>query len=626
MGPRVIDVPADDPSWGAKVRAYGFREQGSRDFRMLPAAFAVWTSSLATHGVWAMVMDACSQEATNGATIPRTPWQLTACVLPVAALAAVLCVMSRRSPGMATVVASAMMMASAATLVSDVSQWHDSAFVLSRQGSTGVSAQAQVTAPMMTSSRRGYDCQADAVLRTIRYAQPDAPDARTLVEPSRAPVRLFASGSSCRALLQDVTVRITGELSRAQYGGRPLWLAADGSDVVTLRGQGWLRRVISSMQEAFFDVTERLNDQGRILVPGLTLGMLGHEHVPVHAGAGEDRTIDEHYARNVEDRFKRSGIMHLMAVSGGHFALVADMVRRLCSRLLLHRRIVACCVAASYVLLSMLMFPSDSVLRALIMGLIGAAALFVGRRGQSVSALCWTVIAVLMAAPSMARSYGFALSCAAVLGIVMFSKPVARWLEGPLPRPVAGSLSLTVSAQSLTLPIQVLMEPELPLASIPANLMVGPFVDVATLAGLAALMTSMIDRRLALPLAWLSSCGTRVMDGVAAWLSSGRYAVVPWAGGVAGATLMLAAQAMLVTLIAVGTGLMRRRSMAHASRYGLEYASPSHGSTSGTDDTRRSGAPSGRGIQSSGAPYRRRRRDRIAAWLAETRRMFDKEE
>ena len=69
-------------------------------------------------------------------------------------------------------------------------------------------------------------------------------------------------------------------------------------------------------------------------------------------------------------------------------------------------------MAVSDVMLAIVVFPSDSVLRALLMGLSGAAAVaHFYRRGQSVSSLSWTVIIVLLIAPSMSVSYGFALSC-----------------------------------------------------------------------------------------------------------------------------------------------------------------------------------------------------------------------
>lgn len=86
----------------------------------------------------------------------------------------------------------------------------------------------------------------------------------------------------------------------------------------------------------------------------------------------------------------------------------------------------------------------------------------------------------------MSASYGFALSSAAVLGIVLFAERLAGAFERAMPHGIAEMMAMTVAAQLFTLPIQVLMEPELPLLSVPANLLVSPFVGLATMAGLMA--------------------------------------------------------------------------------------------------------------------------------------------
>lgn len=506
----------------------------------------------------------------------------------------------------------AMLLSAIATLSADLTQWHDPAIRLAREsGESSVVATLHVSTPATASDLRDADCQADAALRSLA--------AGTVIRPSVMPVRLFASGLDCAMVADGATIRVHGILQEARFGKRPLWIVAerigdDRSAVDVIRAPTVIARTIAHMRQSFFDVTERLSDQGRVLVPGLTLGVLGQDHVNVvggivmpeddgeHAASAAIRpsAVDDTYAGMVEDQFRRSGIMHLMAVSGGHFLLVADLVRRLCARLLLPRRFVAGCVAAAYLMLAATMYPSDSVLRALVMGLFGAAAMFVGRRGQSVSALSWTVIGVLLADPAMARSYGFALSCVAVLGIVLFSGPIGERLCALLPRFVAEPLAMTVAAQSLTLPIQILMEPELPFASVPANLLVSPFVGFATIAGLASLLVSWASPQCGFVLAWIASCGTQVMERVAAWLASGRYAVIPWGNALAGgpsgnlpaALLMLAVEASFAAMLVHGTKRLRRLRDPHP------------------------GLP--------GEPFRPSPRTRIALWFAHTTTFLEK--
>ena len=222
------------------------------------------------------------------------------------------------------------------------------------------------------------------------------------------------------------------------------------------------------------------------------------------------------------------------------------------------------------------MFPSDSVTRAFIMGLIGALTYAMGRRTQALSALCWTIIGVLAVNPDMSASYGFALSSAAVLGIVLFAGRLAGAFERAMPHGIAEMMAMTVAAQLFTLPIQVLMEPELPLLSVPANLLVSPFVGLATMAGLMALACAWCEPWLAGVFAWISSWGTLVMERVALWLGGSTMAVIPWKDGVTGAVLIVAVE--------IGIGMLLvfvSRCLQHVRRYeagmpGVRFGSAWH--------------------------------------------------
>ena len=149
------------------------------------------------------------------------------------------------------------------------------------------------------------------------------------------------------------------------------------------------------------------------------------------------------------------------------------------------------------------------------------------------------------------------MSSAAVLGIVLFAGRLAGAFERAMPHGIAEMMAMTVAAQLFTLPIQVLMEPELPLLSVPANLLVSPFVGLATMAGLMALACAWCEPWLAGVFAWISSWGTLVMERVASWLGGSTMAVIPWKDGVTGAVLIVAVE--------IGIGMLLVCSSAVAS-------------------------------------------------------------
>ena len=512
------------------------REQGSGDWRLLPATLCGWAASLATHAVF----DYCVEQEGRLGVLPLV-LVLTVPLLALLGLPFMRSPILRLPVGMRRAVAAwhfsiivcvvAAMACASSALTYDVLQWRDAASYAARKGESDVVALIRTTSPAVNSNRRTNDCQIDATISTITASR--------VTQPSMMRVRVYADRPDCGTLKQGGEYRMRGTLAISRYGAMPLWLT-DIASVECIRASNPALRVIDMMQQAFFEQTSRLSDQGKVLVPGLTLGILGQDYIPPDSGNGKTGTgIDSTYANLLENAFQRSGILHLMAVSGGHLAVVATIVRAACSFLLLPRRVTAIVIGMSYIMLAMCVFPSDSVSRALLMGLAGAGFLLLGRRTQALAALNWTTLGMLMANPHMSRSFGFALSCAAVLGIVLFANPLSAWLTPIMPSFIAQTMAMTVAAQLFTLPIQVLIEPELPVYSIPANLVVAPFVGFSTLAGLASLAISWILPNMGFMLANLASWGTAVMELMALNLGSGEHATIPWAGGAGGALLII---------------------------------------------------------------------------------------
>lgn len=230
-----------------------------------------------------------------------------------------------------------------------------------------------------------------------------------------------------------------------------------------------------------------------------------------------------------------------MAVSGGHFTLIAML-----DSAAIYAR--DCCATVCHGMLhcpGLWIVSFDDGPRGF--GVQGADHGVARRRGCDGGATSPGVkrvscaIGILLLRPSMATSYGFALSCAAVLGIVTLARPMRPRHSLRHAKPVAAALAMTIAAQLSTLPIQILMEPQIPLLSCVANLLVTPVVSYSTLLGLAALACAWINVDMAFAFARLASAGTRVMEVVARSLADAPCSV-PWKDGIAGALLVLAVE------------------------------------------------------------------------------------
>ena len=142
-----------------------------------------------------------------------------------------------------------------------------------------------------------------------------------------------------------------------------------------------------------------------------------------------------------------------------------------------------------------------------------------------------------------------------------------------MPHSLAEMMAMTIAAQLFTLPIQVLMEPELPLLSVPANLLVAPFVGLSTITGLMSLALAWCMPWLAGVFAWVSSWGTLVMERVAMWLGSNEIATLPWKDGVVGAALILLAELGIGALLVLVTRQVKRVRQPEAGLPGMRFGS-----------------------------------------------------
>lgn len=594
-------------------------ECGGDDRRLLPVALALWAACLGTHLLfrWCMPLlssrhrrgrqptsvDGNPPEGGNVGAYPMAATGTLASLMLLALVMAVIAVLlwrvgdmcSRKGIGRGVVIVclTASLFAAVATWSAESTVWFDPATARARDGPTRVVAGIQVVEPVEVSAMRESDCQAEARIAAL--------DDGTVMVRSRARVRVFANGADCNRLHRGAEYRMRGELREAELGTTPLWLTigagepaggddGDGDMVSEIARQPPFDQWRERAQEAFFHATDGLSDSGRILVPGLTMGFLGQDHMGVPEP--DSTPIDATYANKLETSFRHAGIMHLMAVSGGHFVIIAALIRRLGATLLMPRQAVSCLTIACTTLMATMMAPGDSVTRALVMGWLSAAALFIGRKPQALSGLCVTAIVTLLVVPSMAWSFGFALSCAAVLGITLMAQPMARVMALLLPDALADAMAMTVAAQLATMPIQVLMEPQLPVWSVPANILVTPVVAFSTMTGLAGLAVAWVNVDAARVCVWLASWGTRIMEQVALRLGDGSQAVVPWAEGVPGAVALALVEAALIrSVVLVHHWLVPSSAGAHALLGDSFVADP---------------------------------RNRLRIWWADTRRMISK--
>lgn len=176
--------------------------------------------------------------------------------------------------------------------------------------------------------------------------------------------------------------------------------------------------------------------------------------------------------------FQRCGLSHLLSVSGSHVALLMGLFTGAVQYFRIPRKAA---VPFGVLLLSgyaVLCGLRASVCRAVILGagvLLGKAG---RRRAKGTAFLGLAAILLLSWNPWWCRDPGFQLSFTAALGLMTLRKPVSEKLDVFLPRPVAGGLSVPISAQLLSLPFLVIHFHTLSLVSLLANVLLVPVLSL----------------------------------------------------------------------------------------------------------------------------------------------------
>ncbi|MFJ6002334.1 ComEC/Rec2 family competence protein [Arthrobacter sp. NPDC092385] len=346
---------------------------------------------------------------------------------------------------------------------------------------------------------------------------------------STTPVVVMGTGPWARMSAGD-TVRVLGTAKPADRVGRAAAVFLPASTPTVGESEGWLGYT-GDLRTRFQELSQRDGRDGGLL-PGMALGD--------RIGLDPDLEAD----------MRTTGLTHLTAVSGANCSYVVAFAF-LGLRLVRFPRLPSAVGAVlALVCFVMLVRPEPSVLRAAVMGAIGVAAVLSGRGRVSLALLMLSIIVLLAVDPWLSVSFAFMLSVAATLGLVTAGPGVVDALERVMPRFAAQLLAIPLTAQLFCTPILVLIQPALPVYSLPANVLASPVVPVITLLGMAAVLALVAAPVLAHPLVVAAQWGTRWVAGVAEGFAAAPAASMPWLPGAPGAVLAaLASLTLLLVLV-----------------------------------------------------------------------------
>ncbi|MDA0163489.1 ComEC/Rec2 family competence protein [Solirubrobacter ginsenosidimutans] len=214
---------------------------------------------------------------------------------------------------------------------------------------------------------------------------------------------------------------------------------------------------------------------------------------------------DERLTDGVRDDFQKSGLAHILAVSGQNVVLLIVLVLGACALLgvpLRARLVLASAIVVLYVPLA---GGGPSIQRAGIMGVAGLIAALAGRPARRWYALLLAAAATLMLNPRAVGEPGWQLSFAAVIALLVGAKPLQAALARRMPEPIADALAITLAATIGTAPLMALHFGQLSIAALPANLLAAPAIAPVMWLGVLAGVAGQLAAPLALPFSALTA-------------------------------------------------------------------------------------------------------------------------
>ena len=214
-----------------------------------------------------------------------------------------------------------------------------------------------------------------------------------------------------------------------------------------------------------------------------------------------------------KEQMKRSGLTHLVAVSGANFAIVSSFVlwlmqfpfKKKSYRLLATSIALICFIA--------LVRPSPSVLRAAAMAAVLIFAQASNRATDSIPALGFAMAAVVIGDPWQAQDAGFALSVLATAGLLLFAPIIRDRL--PINKKFAGAVAPPIAAMIFCSPVVVALSGYLSPMSIVANIFAAPVVAPITIVGFIAALFSPFAPVISTMLIWFIRFPASFIVGVA---------------------------------------------------------------------------------------------------------------
>ncbi len=252
-------------------------------------------------------------------------------------------------------------------------------------------------------------------------------------------------------------------------------------------GGNFIKRNLFGLKNAFLEsIRKTVPEPHSALLGGITVG------------------AEESLGENLEESFRKTGIIHIVVLSGYNITIVAEFFMRIFAFLpLLWKSLIG---ALSILLFMIMTGATATIVRASIMAVLVIVARITGRTADILRLLLIAGFLMVLHNPSiLIFDPSFQLSFLATLGLVYLAPYIEKYL-GFVPKKIElrEFATATIATQIFVLPLLLYMTGEISLVSIPVNLLVLPVIPVSMFLGLLTGAFGFISGALAFPIGFLN--------------------------------------------------------------------------------------------------------------------------
>ena len=230
----------------------------------------------------------------------------------------------------------------------------------------------------------------------------------------------------------------------------------------------------------------------------------------------------------LNDLFARTGVTHIVAISGYNITIVATILITVCIHLLIPRQKAFWLVSLGIVLFVLFAGASASVVRAGVMGILVLVARQMGRMSRIGNVLVLTAVIMTLHNPFvLVWDAGFQLSFLSTVGLVYLAPimlPRFRWMPEVLG--LQESVVSTISATVVTLPLILFQFGRLSIVAVIVNVLILWIIPFIMMIGFGAVLASFLFLPIARIISWIAWIGLEYIIQIVTFFAGLPFAAI----------------------------------------------------------------------------------------------------